>query len=50
MLLSFRQSATYARKVLDWGKANGTTPKIIMAEIGAKDGVITAGHHKNSIK
>lgn len=42
--------ATYARKILDWGKANGKQPRIIMAEIGSKDGNITGGHHKNSVK
>jgi pyranose oxidase len=43
-------AATYARTILDWGKANGKIPKIIMVEIGSQDGKITGGHHKNSIK
>ena len=42
--------ATYARQVLDWGKATGHNPKIIMADIGAKDGDVTGGHQKNAIK
>ncbi|KAF9473549.1 pyranose 2-oxidase [Pholiota conissans] len=47
----FSISATYARTILDWAeKNNKTTPKIVMADIGSKDGKITGGHHKNSIK
>ncbi|KAL0061207.1 hypothetical protein AAF712_011966 [Marasmius tenuissimus] len=43
-------AATYARKILDWAKANNKEPKIIMAEIGSQDGKIIGGHHKNSVK
>ncbi|KAF8969196.1 pyranose 2-oxidase [Flammula alnicola] len=42
--------ATYARTILDWAKANNKSPQIVMADIGSKDGNITGGHHKNSIK
>jgi pyranose oxidase len=42
--------ATYARTILDSAALPSKEPKIVMAEIGSKDGDIIGGHHKNSIK
>jgi pyranose oxidase len=43
-------ACAYARSILDWGKAHGKKPRIIMAEIGSKDSPVTGAHHKNSVK